>query len=195
MSNVTHGSLAGSDLHVPGYVDSVDPMAVGAGKLWIDTNSGTSKWAIKIRKSDNSGWEAVYNPAAVAITGGTITGVTITDPTITLANGVSLRAKDGGGVSRSLMYYHPGNFIVIGGGAGSGSISFYSGSNSATMNMDTSRGVTVYDAFAHQGPTLGFYGATATSKPTVSGSRGSNAALTSLCTALADLGLITNSTS
>ena len=32
-------------------------------------------------------------------------------------------------------------------------------------------------------------------KPTVSGSRGSNAALTSLCTALANLGLITNSTS
>lgn len=32
-------------------------------------------------------------------------------------------------------------------------------------------------------------------KPTVSGSRGSNAALTSMCTALANLGLITNSTS
>jgi hypothetical protein len=41
---------------------------------------------------------------------------------------------------------------------------------------------------------VGFYGANAQTKPTVTGSRGANAALTSLCTALATLGLITNST-
>jgi hypothetical protein len=41
---------------------------------------------------------------------------------------------------------------------------------------------------------IGFFGATATAKPTVSGSRGGNAALASLCTALANLGLITDST-
>lgn len=40
---------------------------------------------------------------------------------------------------------------------------------------------------------ISFYGATAVVKPTVTGSRGSNAALTSLLTALANLGLITNS--
>ena len=42
---------------------------------------------------------------------------------------------------------------------------------------------------------VGFYGTTPIAKPTVSGSRGGNAALASLCTALASLGLITNSTS
>jgi len=42
---------------------------------------------------------------------------------------------------------------------------------------------------------IGFYGATTITKPTVTGSRGGNAALASLCTALANLGLITNSTS
>jgi Na+/glutamate symporter len=42
---------------------------------------------------------------------------------------------------------------------------------------------------------IGFYGTAAQAKPTVTGSRGANAALTSLCTALATLGLITNSTS
>lgn len=42
---------------------------------------------------------------------------------------------------------------------------------------------------------LGFYSTTAVAKPTVTGSRGSNAALTSLLTALASLGLITNSSS
>lgn len=42
--------------------------------------------------------------------------------------------------------------------------------------------------------TLGFYGATAVTRPTVTGSTGGNAALTSLLTALALVGLIVNST-
>lgn len=43
-------------------------------------------------------------------------------------------------------------------------------------------------------PQLGFYGTAAVSKQTVTGSRGSNAALGSALTALANMGLITNST-
>ncbi len=42
---------------------------------------------------------------------------------------------------------------------------------------------------------LGFYGGAAVVKPTVTGSRGGNAALQSLLTALANLGLITDSSS
>jgi hypothetical protein len=45
------------------------------------------------------------------------------------------------------------------------------------------------------GSTLGFFGAAPASKPTVSGSKGGNAALGSLITALAALGLITDGTS
>jgi hypothetical protein len=45
------------------------------------------------------------------------------------------------------------------------------------------------------GKQVGFYGTTPASKPTVSGSRGGNEALESLLTALATLGLITDSTS
>ena len=41
---------------------------------------------------------------------------------------------------------------------------------------------------------LSFYGAAPTAKPTVAGSKGGNAALASLLTALATLGLITDST-
>lgn len=44
-------------------------------------------------------------------------------------------------------------------------------------------------------PYMGFYGATPVAKPEVTGSRGSNAALASLLTQLAALGLITDSTS
>lgn len=47
----------------------------------------------------------------------------------------------------------------------------------------------------HTGSTLGFYSATAIAKPTVTGSRGANAALASLLTALANLGLVTDSSS
>lgn len=43
--------------------------------------------------------------------------------------------------------------------------------------------------------TIGFYGATPASKPTVTGSRGGNAALADLLTELATLGLITDSSS
>jgi hypothetical protein len=43
------------------------------------------------------------------------------------------------------------------------------------------------------GDGIGFYGHGVAAKPTVTGSRGANAALTSLLTALASLGLITNS--
>ena len=50
-------------------------------------------------------------------------------------------------------------------------------------------------ALAHQGSTLGFFGATPTTKPTITGSRGGNAALADLLTKLAGLGLLTDSTS
>jgi hypothetical protein len=46
----------------------------------------------------------------------------------------------------------------------------------------------------HDGSKAGFFGATPTSKPTVTGSRAGNAALQSLLTALAALGMITDST-
>lgn len=45
------------------------------------------------------------------------------------------------------------------------------------------------------GTSLAFYGAAGTAKPTVTGSRGSNAALASLLTALSNLGLVTDSSS
>jgi hypothetical protein len=45
------------------------------------------------------------------------------------------------------------------------------------------------------GGSIGFYGTFGTTKPTITGSRGANAALASLLTALASMGLITNSTS
>lgn len=47
----------------------------------------------------------------------------------------------------------------------------------------------------HDGSAVGFYGTAPASKPTVTGSRGGNAALASLLTGLASLGLVTDSSS
>jgi len=58
----------------------------------------------------------------------------------------------------------------------------------------TEREVIAWEADSSN-PKLGFYGAATTAKQTVTGSRGSNAALASLLTALATLGLITDSSS
>ena len=48
---------------------------------------------------------------------------------------------------------------------------------------------------AHTGTLIGFYGGSVAVKPTVTGSRGGNAALASLLTALSGLGLLTDSSS
>ena len=54
-------------------------------------------------------------------------------------------------------------------------------------------GISAY--YASGSMRLGFFGSTPAAKPTVTGSRGGNAALASLLTALADLGLVSDSTS
>jgi hypothetical protein len=64
----------------------------------------------------------------------------------------------------------------------------------AANSLRTDDALTIALALRHLGSTLGFYGATAAAKPTVTGSRGGNAALASLLTALSTLGLITDST-
>jgi len=54
-----HKDLTGDELHVPGYMQDTDPGAVGAGKYWIDTSGGVGNYILKVRNSDNSGWEIV----------------------------------------------------------------------------------------------------------------------------------------
>lgn len=57
MADVAHDTLTGADLHVPGYVQSSDPGAVGAGKLWIDTTYSPA--TTKKRNSGDSGWDTL----------------------------------------------------------------------------------------------------------------------------------------
>lgn len=62
-------------------------------------------------------------------------------------------------------------------------------------NSEFSGNLALGAALDHNGTTVGFFGTNPTTKPTVTGSRGSNAALQSLLTALAGLGLIVDSSS
>ena len=71
-----------------------------------------------------------------------------------------------------------------------GGISLGDGSGAPDIHLTYASGGLKVDSSA-----LGFFNTTPTSKPTVTGSRGGNAALASLLTALANLGLITDSSS
>lgn len=64
-----------------------------------------------------------------------------------------------------------------------------------TDGMTAGGSIAIAQDLAHRGSKAGFYNATPATKQAVSGSRGGNAALASLITALATVGLITDSTS
>ena len=68
------------------------------------------------------------------------------------------------------------------------------GSRDLTTGISRALGLETHLQFG-PGAKIGFYGTTPGSRPTITGSRGSNAALASLLTQLASLGLITDSTS
>lgn len=60
--------------------------------------------------------------------------------------------------------------------------------------MTAAGSIAIAQDLAHRGTKAGFYNTTPQTKQTVTGSRGGNAALASLLTALATVGLITDST-
>jgi hypothetical protein len=81
--------------------------------------------------------------------------------------------------------------MEIGDGTGGRDTNLY---RSAADTLKTDDSLHVAATLRHLGSSLGFYNATAITKPAVTGSRGGNAALASLLTALANLGLLTDST-
>jgi len=100
------------------------------------------------------------------------------------------------------------SFLAISGGnsiSAGARINLYGGAHPTTslrnrtfidndrLDVRSQNGATTIFAANAAGNQLGFYGATPTSKPTVSGAKGGNAALGSLLTALANLGLIADS--
>lgn len=56
MSNAIQ-PLEGQD--ILGYIDTIDPGKIGAGRIWIDTSGGSGAYRIKIRNAADTGWETV----------------------------------------------------------------------------------------------------------------------------------------
>lgn len=63
MPEIQHEDL--TSIHPAGYVQSGDPGAVGANKVWFDTS--TSPYLIKVRNALDSGWVTIFNPAVYAL--------------------------------------------------------------------------------------------------------------------------------
>ena len=59
---ILHSALYDANSHKPGYIQSGDPGAVGAGIIWVDTSGGTGLWVIKVRDATDTGWEVIYPP-------------------------------------------------------------------------------------------------------------------------------------
>lgn len=74
------------------------------------------------------------------------------------------------------------------------SIEYRNAANTVIFSINLTTGLTTASKLAITG-VIGFNGTTPIAKPTVTGSRGANVALASLLTALANLGLITDSSS
>jgi hypothetical protein len=121
------------------------------------------------------------------------TGDTIAGPvTIQSDSGNALLIEAAGGTDRFNVNGTTGAIESVNGGFMRGYSDNYS---TTTWQILSSTGeVLIGGPLNHDGTTIGFYGATPVTKPTVSGAKGGNAALTSLMTALANLGIVTNST-
>ncbi|MGW9437950.1 hypothetical protein [Streptomyces sp. NPDC055607] len=129
--------------------------------------------------------------ARLALTGGTLTGAV----NINILNGSAASAAIGGGIdSETFDRWRIRADGTIEWGVGGSTARDTTLRRSGVNELTTSGSLVVTSALRHLGTTAGFYGATATAKPTVAGSRASGAALTSLLSALATLGLITDST-
>lgn len=128
---------------------------------------------------------AYQDSTGVSVTGGTITGCF-------LSGSRTFSIATSGGIT----------VATIGSQSDGGYLILYdeSGGNQATIQVTASGGLEVTGsagtiiASSAGGTTLGFYGSAGTSKPQVNGSRGGNAALASLISALAGLNLLTDST-
>lgn len=190
--------------------------------LSIENGGTDADNVLDARTNLGLGTMAQQNASAVAITGGTFEGSSVeVSSTLNLLHNSVLAIKDSGGSTIAEMnrdtdslaeiVCQPGinfSFRMSDDGSDLGTFGVNVGgtdwlSINRTGSIDIKIGdtgvptVTNIDGHAIIGTgtrNVGFFGASGTTKQTVTGSRGGNAALASLLTALANYGLITNST-
>lgn len=170
------------------YLEGTDTGGVTAGVRnsieWLDTGNGTplptkgtgSSWEYA-RLLDGSRWGFTFGPTVFIDQIGDLATekAALSAATMRLRNstGDVLRISDG-----------TNEFGI---GYISGALTIFRVAGTGTINLGNGVGVKLWAP--------GFNGTASTAKPTVSGSRGANAALQSLLTALSSMGLVTDSSS
>lgn len=151
--------------------------------------------------TDGPDWQSVITPAGGGSFGGyaslTGPGETATPGDLTQLGGLSVEVPPTSGTGLSLQNQAPielviqdigGGGLVIDEGGGTGGITIIDHGGGGIVIEDDGVGGIVLNT-----NTLSFFTNPAVSQPTVTGSRGGNAALASLLTALAALGLVIDS--
>jgi hypothetical protein len=187
-SGAEGGSNTGSDFELRRYSDSNTtsgaPITISraSGRTTIGGADGTQS-GLDVRRSSSGNAVMVYQTA----TGGTAYAVTAQDATTSRLLQGAVQGESG---TRAVVYAD-GKY-EIGDGTNARDTNLY---RSAANVLKTDDSLHITLDLRHLGTGLGFYGAAAGTKPAVTGSRGGNAALASLLSALATLGLLTDSSS
>lgn len=193
---VTFGDGAGSigvDVATVQVSDSHFQVSTDVGGVYV--NKTTGRMGIGVSGTDMTGKLHVIRETTGA-------GISVTSTNTTNAQALfSGTAADAAtrivsgtvtGDTTTRIVFTAGAVIEFGPGNAARDTNLY---RSAANVLKTDDSLHVTLDFRHLGSNLGFYNAAAIAKPTVTGAHGSNAALVSLLTALANLGLITNSSS
>lgn len=168
----------------------------------------SSSWnpAIDGQSADTSDWNGLLEDIVAALTGSlAANGVTPTTAIIPFAYGIGVAPGSITSPAVQITSDSTTGFYA----PGAGQLTFLcSGANVLSLStsavaIPTGVALTLNGAVAANGnvqlagasSTLGFYGSAGTTKPTVTGAKGGDAALGSLISALAALGLITDATS
>jgi hypothetical protein len=84
-------------IHPASFVDTTDPGAVGARKLWIDTSRGLNAYVLYLRSDDNTTWIPIVSTSHVDTLGFDKTGAT--DMSAKLVTWLNSKAGEFGGVN------------------------------------------------------------------------------------------------
>lgn len=185
LGSVDDGYTTGQDAYIVGKANTQSITShtfyVGAGTAALSiSNTGVALIEGNLTLSD-------VNPSIKA-TGANVLKIISGEADLYLGNSVLEYATVVRGIASSVNY-----FDIIPAVTGSPITLKGNGDATAGVNLEANGAGTL--KLGSAGNSIGFYGAAGAAKQTITGSRGGNAALASLLTALANYGLITDSSS